>query len=74
MNREKQVEVAIKKYYDAVIATNACAELCLSTPYRGTEAAALMQEMYQAQSELFESIGINYHGGTRTGLRIEGDV
>lgn len=67
--KQQQLEAAVKKYYDAMIATNACPELCLSTPYRGTEAASLMQEMYQAQSELFELVGIDYHGGTVSGRR-----
>jgi len=45
--------------------------MCSSSPYRGTEAAEVMQNMYDAQSELFATVGIDYHGGHVSGLRDE---
>ena len=71
ISREEKLERLIKKYYEARVACNQCTELCLSTPYRGTEAAALMEAMYEAESRMFEAVGINYHGNHESGLRDE---
>ena len=65
----KDLAAAVARYHEALEETNKCTELLLSRPYRGDEAGQIMQNMYQAQSDMFKLIGINYHGGTASGKR-----
>jgi len=62
MSNDK-LEDAIKKYYDATIATNECADLMSSAGWVDGKAAKIMTKMYEAQSEMFALIGIDYYGG-----------
>jgi len=71
LDKDARTERAIRKYYEALRACDACTELMSSAHYVEGAAAKLMQNMYDAQSELFELIGIDYHGGHVTGKREE---
>lgn len=68
LDRDARTERAIRKYYDAVRATEECTEL-MSSRWIDGKAAKIMQKMYDAQSELFELIGVDYHGGHLSGKR-----
>jgi hypothetical protein len=69
-SREERLERLIKKYYETLVAVNVCPEMILSSG-QTSEAARLMQEMYEAQSRMLGAVGINYHGGRSSGLRDE---
>lgn len=69
-DKDFKIDRAIRKYYDAVRATEECAEL-MSSKWVDGKAAKIMQNMYNAQSELFALIGIDYHGGHVSGKREE---
>ena len=62
MPNENELVAAIEKYYKTLIACNQCTTILLSSPC-SPEPARLMQEMYQAESEMFALIDIEYHGG-----------
>lgn len=65
MNENKELitlKKAVEKYYAARIACYECTALLLSNGC-DPRPPQLMQEMYQAESEMLALAGIDYHGG-----------
>lgn len=57
----KDDKTLIREYYEAWLETTKCTDLILSSG-RTEEAARIMNKYYDAQSALFASIGVKYHG------------
>lgn len=53
-----ELHAAIRKYNTTIVATNACTDILLSKRGDSSEAADLMQDMYNARTELFLLVGI----------------
>lgn len=70
---QQRLEAAIKTYYEASRETDKCPELMSSAGWVDGAAAKLMQDMYQAQSDMYSLVGIDYHGGHFDSLREEKD-
>jgi len=69
-----ELKLAIVRYYKILMEVNENTGMMISSAYHEQQefhdkGARLMQEMYQAQSDLFRLANFDYHGGTITGKR-----